>query len=496
MNCILAIDIGTTNCKAVVFDANGQVISSLKKGYETFSDDDGKSEQKPDDVFNVVLQLMGESFQKNQTIEAVSLSAAMHSLIAVDAQGKPLTNAIIWADTRSRRQAEALKKTEPGEIIYNKTGTPIHPMSPLCKIIWLRETMPDLFKTTHKFISIKEYLFYKLFNKYIIDYSIASATGLFDIKNLIWCQEALDVAGIQPNQLSTPVEVTHSETNLVNEYKNLSTKKELLPFIVGGNDGCLANLGSGVILPGDASLTIGTSGAVRMTTSDMKQEKAQRTFTYLLSKDIYITGGAINNGGITLEWLSKNVLNDATPTQPDELLHLAETVAAGADNLLFLPYLLGERAPMWDAAAKGVLFGITQQHTKAHFARAAVEGICFAMRDVMQAIEETNGEIKTIYASGGFTQSPFWLQMMADVLGKEIRVNKGADASATGAAILGIYALKKIDQLKDATRFFAIDKTFYPNETVHKIYTSLFVIFQSLYPKLKDAFAALDKLKK
>lgn len=496
MDYILAIDIGTTNCKAVVFDAKGQVISALKNGYATFSDDDGKSEQKPDDVFNVVLELISESFKKNQTISAVSFSAAMHSLIAIDKQGKPLTNAIMWADTRSRQQAESLKATETGTIIYNKTGTPIHPMSPLCKIIWLREEMPDLFEMADKFVSIKEYIFYKLFNAYIIDYSIASATGLFDIKSLTWCEEALQAAGIQPRHLSLPVDVIHIETNLSSHYKYITGTQQTISFVVGGNDGCLANLGSGVISPGDASLTIGTSGAVRMTINKPKQDEAQRTFTYLLTKDIYITGGAINNGGVTLEWLSKTLMNDATPTHPDELLTIAETAPAGADNLLFLPYLLGERAPMWDAAAKGVLFGISQQHTKAHIARAAVEGICFALRDVMEAIEETNGVIKIIYASGGFTQSSFWLQTMANILGKEIRVNKGADASATGAAVIGMYALKKINQLPDAMHFFSIQKTFYPDETVHEMYNSLFLIFQSLYQKLKGAFAAISTLKK
>ena len=494
MNSILVIDIGTTNCKAITFDTNLKAIHSIKKGYQTITDDCGKSEQNPNEVFNVVIQLIEQSLKGNSTIKAVSFSAAMHSLIAMSKEGKPLTNAILWSDIRATEQAEQLKGTEAGKRIYERTGTPIHPMSPLCKIMWLKQAMPEVFAKTEKFISIKEYIFYQLFNKYIIDESIASATGLFDVRNKNWCHEALQQAGITTDRLSQPVEATHSETNLIPFYQQLFSSHPNLSFIVGGNDGCLANLGSGVMKPGHASLTIGTSGAIRMTTNTFQTDSNQRTFTYLLTNDIYMTGGAINNGGITLEWLSKMITTDDTPKEPDAVLRLAEEAPAGSDKLLFLPYLLGERAPMWDANAKGVLFGLTQQHTKAHMARAAMEGICFAMRDVMVAIESTSGTIRTIYASGGFTQSSFWLQMMADVLGKTIVINNSADASSVGAAIIALYASGEIDDLFRTSDLFSVQQTFYPDESVHQTYTILFPLFQSLYQKLKDSFIELNKL--
>lgn len=490
MDCILAIDMGTTNCKAVIFDVLGKAISSQNKTYDTINEAGGKSEQNPVQVFEAVAQLIQESVQKNNNIAAVCFSAAMHSLIAIDESGKPLTNAILWSDIRAATQAEQLKLTEPGKIIYAKTGTPIHPMSPLCKIIWLKEMMPEVFKQTCKFISLKEFVFAKFFGKYVVDYSIASATGLFDIKQKVWCGEALTAAGITADALSTPVEVTHNENELSSQYKNWAKTNRPLEFVVGGNDGCLANLGSGVIEHGDASLTVGTSGAIRMTTKEFCVDEHEQTFIYLLTKDIYIRGGAINNGGITLEWLSKIVMTEDV----QELLQTAQTSIPGANRLLFLPYLLGERAPMWDAAAKGVLFGLTHQHTKADIARATVEGICFAMCDVLQAIEQVNGTITTIYASGGFAKSQFWLQMMSDVLGKEIRVNNSADASATGAAIIGLYALGYIKNLDESKKLFSVQQTFTPDASTRNTYHSLFRIFQSLYPKLKDEFVAINQL--
>jgi gluconokinase len=495
MSYLLAIDIGTTHCKAITFDNTCKAVHSLKATYATISEEPGQSEQNPEEIVEQVTRLIAQSLQANKEIQGVCFSAAMHSVIAVDKEGKPLTNAIIWADTRSSIQAARLKSSDKGSIIYQKTGTPIHPMSPLCKLVWMKERMPEIFSKASKFISIKEYLFYKLFGKYIIDHSIASATGLFNIHDLSWCTEALEAAGLTGDKLSMPVPVTHIEKELTVASKQLLGIDNEIAFIVGGNDGCLANLGCGAINSGDGALTIGTSGAVRTTCNIKQLDSAQRLFSYLLTDDIVITGGAINNGGVVLEWFGKMMAGNDKPDNLDNWLQLAATVPAGANKLLFLPYILGERAPMWDANAKGVFFGLSSQHGQAHLARAVVEGVCYAMRDVVAAIEDTSGNIRNLYASGGFIQSDFWLQMLADVLGKKVSINNSADASAAGAAIIGMYALGLIDNLNASDQFFKTEKVYAPREDVHQQYDALFAIFQSLYPKLKGGFEALSAIK-
>ena len=233
-----------------------------------------------------------------------------------------------------------------------------------------------------------------------------------------------------------------------------------------------------------------------MTCAAMKADMQQRVFTYLLSEDMYITGGAINNGGIVLEWLDKLILDEDPATGIHRILELAATAPAGAGGLLFLPYILGERAPMWDANAKGVFFGLNNRHTKADLTRATVEGICFAMRGVIDAIEETNGSITNIYASGGFIKSSFWLQLLADILGKKMIINNSTDASSTGAAIIGMQALGLISNLSDANTFFIPAETYTPEENTYRQYESLFTIFRSLYPKLKDDFEAISRVQR
>ena len=493
---ILAIDIGTTHCKAITFNEKAEPIHAFQTNLPMISLSPEQKEQDADFVFNTVLSLIQQSINENkpETIKGICFSAAMHSILAVDKNGKPLTRALTWADTQSKISAENLLKSKASHFIYQQTGTPIHPMSPFCKIRWIKEERPEIFEKTYKFISIKEYIFYKLFGKYIIDHSIASATGLFDIYKLCWLPEALAAAGIEQDALSTPVPVIHIETEFLPEYQQFLQFSDPIPFIVGGNDGCLANLGCGAINDGEAALSIGTSGAIRMINKKIKTDTQQRLFNYLLTDKLYITGGPINNGGIVLQWFDQLFEKENETKTIHDLLELASTVNPGSENLLFLPYLLGERAPMWDANARGVFFGLQYLHKKAHLTRAVLEGICFAMYDIFNALEETNGSIEHIYASGGFIQSPFWLQLLSDLFGKKILLNNTEDASATGAAFMGMYALKWISDLEDVNKMLPELTIYSPDDAIHQQYQPLYKIFHSLYPKLKHEFYELSHL--
>ncbi|MGE0995291.1 FGGY family carbohydrate kinase, partial [Bacillus sp. GMa5/2] len=200
-------------------------------------------------------------------ILCVSFSSAMHSIIAVDEKGEPLTRCITWADNRSASWAEKIKNDMNGHEIYLRTGTPIHPMSPLSKLVWLQNEQAELFAKSYKFISIKEYVFYKLYKEYVIDYSIASATGMFNLKSLKWDEEVLHVAGITDEKLSKLVPTTHSLTGLDEELAKEMNVLVSTPFVVGASDGVLSNLGVNAIDPGVVAVTIGTSGAIRAVTN-------------------------------------------------------------------------------------------------------------------------------------------------------------------------------------------------------------------------------------
>ncbi|SEK72361.1 gluconate kinase, FGGY family [Olivibacter domesticus] len=502
MKHIVAVDIGTSSTKAIALDLNGKIIAEHYVSYPIISPRPSYSEQDPEILFDAVVtciaqvsKLMKIKYEQLDLL-GVSFSSAMHGLIAMDSNGKPLTNCIIWADTRSESFAEHLKGTSLGHDIYMNTGTPIHPMSPLCKLGWMRQHMKGVFEATDKFISIKEYVFYKLFGEYVVDYSIASATGLFETLTQKWYGPALEIAGIAADRLSTLVPITHALTTLDARYAEKMQINADTPFIIGGSDGCLANLGAQAVRNGVASVTIGTSGAIRVVSDKLVADHKERIFSYIISPEMFVLGGAVNNGGNILRWFqdgfvaSKDQPSDKSlPTAFNLLTKEASSVNAGSDGLIFLPYLTGERAPHWDASAKGVFFGIQMHHQRAHFIRAMMEGIIFGIFSVGKALEETAGELKVILASGGFARSDLWVQMLADVFNKKVYVKESVESSAVGAAIVAMNALQLIDGfILDDDEFVPSIAAFDPNKENHAIYRENFGTFERLYEKLKDEF--------
>ena len=260
MDYLIGLDIGTSSTKAVAFDLKGHVVSKCNIGYPILNPEPTCSEQCPEEIFQAVIgaikNVVNENACAGNKLLGVSFSCAMHGIIPVNKNGDRLMNCIIWADTRSNEYAEEIKSSEIGHEIYMKTGTPIHPMSPLCKLAWMKDNMSEIFKDTYKFISIKEYVFFKLFGKYVLDYSLASTTGLLDIYELRWNKASLEVAGISEDRLSELVSPTQIFKGIKKEYADFMGIPIEIPFIIGGSDGCLENLGVNAIKKGDAAVTI------------------------------------------------------------------------------------------------------------------------------------------------------------------------------------------------------------------------------------------------
>ncbi|SEN70440.1 gluconate kinase, FGGY family [bacterium A37T11] len=498
MQYIIGVDIGTSSTKAVAFDLNGVSIAEHSISYPILTPAPTHYEQDPEQLYQAVLSTLAEvagtiNQLEGAAIAGVAFSSAMHGLIALDEAGLPLTNCIVWTDTRSESFAATLKGIPLGKDIYRKTGTPIHPMSPLCKLGWMREHMIPVFSAAHKFVGIKEYVLYRLFSKYVIDLSVASATGLLDIYAQQWYAPALELAGIKPEQLSELVQATYMLKGLASEVAKRLQIPADTPFVVGGSDGCLANLGVQAIKPGIAAVTIGTSGAIRVVTEMALSDPKERLFSYILTPEHYVIGGAVNNGGVIRSWFRQNFLLPEAELADgshayDRLDMEAASAEAGSDGLVFLPYLTGERAPHWNAHAKGVYFGIQLHHTRAHFARAMMEGVLFGIYGVGKALEEITGPIVKINASGGFAKSAFWLQMLADVFNKQVVVKESVESSALGAAIIGMHALGLIDDLILPEGFVPSSETYVPNIEKHEQYVKNYAVFERIYDKLKEEF--------
>ncbi|WP_027409680.1 gluconokinase [Anoxybacteroides tepidamans] len=496
---VIGVDIGTTSTKAVAFGEFGQVISSHAMDYPIVQPHPGWAEQDSDIIFSAVVKSVNAVIRKAnllpKQVKALGFSAAMHSLIALDETGRPLTRCIIWADNRSVKQSERLLKEMDGLEIYKRTGTPIHPMSPLPKLFWMKEEMPELFHKTHKFVSIKEYVIDQLYSQYIVDYSIASATGLFNLETLDWDDDVLRLLGLAKERLSVPVPTTYVLQGMKKEWAEQMGVDPALPVIVGASDGVLANIGVGAVSAKEAAITIGTSGAVRTVSSVPKTDERGRTFCYALTEQHWVIGGPTNNGGILLRWLrdefgsqEREVAKKLGIDPYDLLTQYAEKVPAGSEGLLFLPFLSGERAPYWNANARGTFFGIGLHHKREHFIRAVMEGVCMSVFSVALAIRDLTGPLSEIRVSGGFAKSRFWRQMLADMMGKELLVPKTHEASALGAAVLALYALGELPSFETVKQWIQIKSRHIPNENHTSLYLELFYMYERLYHRLKDEF--------
>lgn len=478
---IIGIDLGTGSAKAIAMDHKGDVVDSAQVSYPTLQPQQGYQEQNPHVIWDAFVAATSQLTSRLGPPEAICLSSAMHSIMPVDVNADPLTNLIIWADNRSASFARDIQYSPAGKNIYEKTGTPIHAMTPLCKLPWLKQHESAAFHNAYKFISAKEYVWFRMFSVFEVDYSIASATGLMDLETRSWNPKSLELVSLSQNRLSDLVNTNYTRkcTNAELCHKLGITTGTL--FVIGASDGCLANIGSFATRPGCLAVTIGTSGAVRVIQQKPMLNFKAMTFNYLLDESTYVCGGPINNGGVTLRWYAENLLGKKLDSAAEyaTLLEALDHTSPGANGLIFLPYILGERAPIWNSEASGVFFGMRAYHRQEHFTRAVVEGVSASLYDIAYNMIETGLDIDQIHVSGGFVHSEQWLQILADLFGKKICLVNTADASAVGACYLAMKAIGIISDYKELEPSQL--KEYHPDPDNMEAYRKMFLKYREVY---------------
>ena len=502
MKSIITIELGTNAVRVFAFDLSGHVIGSMKGYYPTFHTEPDYSEQDPEQIFITMLfvlkNLLNEMIHpKKYKVACISFSASMHSVLAVDKNSNPIGNAITWSDTRARKEAQELKSGDAGRKIYTATGTPIHPMSPLLKITWLRNNDPERFSQTSKFLSIKSYIIHQLTGEYMTDYSIASATGMLNIHTVKWEEDALRYAGITAEMLAQPVPVFASAGTLKKAYQNSLGLPAATKIIIGSSDGCMAILGDGVRGEGKANITIEDSGAVRVMGDKVLQDEQGRFFNYLITENCYVSGGPTNNGGNIFEWFARQFGDFKGPFDIEssmrELIADASKVAVGSDGLLFLPYLLGERAPIWNANARGMYFGLNIKHEKTHLVRATIEGILYEIYSIGKTLEE-HRNITSLSVNGSFGTIPLCTQMIADMFNKPVQLRQNFHSVSYGTFLLSATEMGIYKSLDEAAQTVVLPDEYLPQQQNHPVYTAYSEIFQRLSTKLYDEFEAIVQL--
>ncbi|MFJ8577194.1 gluconokinase [Micromonospora sp. NPDC093277] len=492
---VVGVDMGTTSTKAFAFDTGGRQLATHSVGYPLDEPHPGYAEQDPRLIFDAVVASVRVVVDELAApVAGLSFSSALHSLIGLDAAGEPLTPSLTWADSRASTQAERLRAQPSGLALHLRTGTPVHPMAPLPKLVWFAEQQPTLHERVAHWVGIKDYVLLRLTGALVTDHSVASATGLLDIHRLAWDAEALDIAGITAEHLPRLVPTTHVLPGLTADAARATGLPAGTPIVVGAGDGPLANLGLGAVHPGEVACSIGTSGAMRVVVERPGVDPLGGVFCYALTENRWVVGGAINNGGIVLEWAGGALAPELGKHAEEQLLDLAARAPVGSGGLIMLPYLLSERAPHWSAVPRGAYVGLSHGHRREHLVRAALEGVCQQLALVLASVRAAGNEVSDVRASGGFARGRLWRQILADVLGMPVQFPAGHQGSGFGAALLGMQALGLIESIEVAADLVRIDETVRPDPASAATYAALLPLFSELYEALVPTFASLRRL--
>jgi gluconokinase len=488
---VIGLDVGTSSCKAVVFDPTGRPVASASESYPLLVGSPGRAEQEAPAVGAAVFRAIRAAVKASPIVPTgISLSGAMHSCFPVAADGTPLAPAMTWADNRAAPYERIVRAEVDVPALYARTGCPVRSTYHPVRIRWWVEAASDIAARAHLFVGIKDWLLRELTGVWATDVGLASTTGLLDIVALDWDAEALAAAHVSADRLPPLVAPTAVVGGLTRQAASATGLAAGLPVVAGGSDGALATLGTGVERPGQAVISVGTSGAVRQLADRPWIDPGERTWSYVVDEGRWLIGGAVNNAGLALEWVRATWYRELDPAAGfQRLADDAASIPAGAAGVFFLPYLTGERSPSWTPDDPAMVYGLRLDHGRGHIARAAIEGVAHCLADVRAALPPAAPEAGYARLTGGVVRTPVWSQILADVVGEPLVAVDVAHASAAGAALLGLRALgQKVTVAAGATSGSTYspgpDRPFYVRQ--HRAYDALRALMRAQAAALAD----------
>lgn len=503
---VLAHDLGTTGNKATLYDDAGRLVGSAFHAYATEFAHPRWAEQDPEDWWRAVCistrRLLQESRISPQEIGCLTFSGQMMGCVPLDRQARPLRKAIIWADQRALAQTHWLAERIPPEKVYHITGHRLSPAYSLAKILWLRDHEPDVFQAAHKFVHAKDAMVARLTGVFVTDPSDASGMNLFDLARGEWSPAILDAAELDPDRLpqvrpSTAV-VGHVRPQVAEEVGLPSGT----PVVLGGGDGACASAGAGAVAEGLAYNYVGSSAWIALASSRPLLDPARRTFTFChVIPGMFTPMGTMQAAGASYQWTRDQLcpLEVETAARLDinayELMNLeAAQVPPGADQLLFLPYLMGERSPWWNPQARGAFLGLTMRHTRAHMLRSVLEGVTFNLRIILDILREQGAAVESLRLIGGGAAGRFWNRLMADIYGLPVqRLAALEEATSLGAALVAGVAIGLYPGFHLIHEMNPVVETIHPDPQAVAEYERLYPVFQQAYQALTPIFAALEQ---
>lgn len=507
MRYLLGIDLGTSATKTVLFSEDGQKIASSSSEYDIISEKNGYAEENPDDWYNAVVQtiknvVLKSGVSKND-IKGLGISGQMHGLVMVDKDGKVLRNSIIWCDGRTSEECREITEKVGRERLIEISANPALTGFTAGKILWVRKHEPETYKKCYKMMLPKDYIRFKLSGVYASEVSDASGTNLFDVKNRVWSDEILKKLEIDKNLLPPVYESYEVSSTVSKEMAELTGLCEGTAIVGGAADNMAAAIGTGVVETGKAFTTLGTSGVV-FAHSDLPMiDKKGRVHTFCSAvPGAYAVMSCTLAAGLSLKWFRNTFCSDEMKVAENmgvDTYYLMDKEAAtskiGANRLLFMPYLMGERSPILDENSRGMFFGLNIMHKKSDMIRAVLEGVIYSQKHCIDVFSDMGIHPKKMYACGGGGTSPLWRQMMADVYANEVVTLENTEGGALGVAILAAVGTGIYKSIPEACSKLIKEKTVQQpiNENIPE-YEKFYSIYKTIYPALKNQFEELSKL--
>ncbi|HXN05049.1 MAG TPA: gluconokinase [Candidatus Acidoferrum sp.] len=489
---VLALDIGTSSVRAAVYDDDGRLLPStlVDVPYKVRTTAPGEVSSDPKDLVTLIAQSVDGALhaarKSKVDVLAVGASCYWHSLMGVDGSGRPTTELLTWADTRSSAETRRLRARFDERAYHARTGCFFHASYWPSKLRWLRATRPAAVRRTVRWISLGEYLYQQLFGESPVSYSMASGTGLFDVNRCRWDGKALQLAGIEPTNLSRLSDWDNPLHTLRPAFARRWSELREIPWYLPVGDGALANIGAGASSPRWVCATVGTSGAMRVVLERDRVSVPWGTFVYRLDRHRFVLGGALSEGGNVVRWFTDGL---GLPNKK-ALKQAAAEIAPDSHGLTILPFWAGERSPNWRGEARAVIAGLSLGTHPAQLLRAAMEAITFQLVTVASAIQRVVNRPTGVIATGGqLIHSPAWTQMLADALNQRVMTSPEPEASSRGAALLVLHALGKLPRLWSTTP--APGRVFKPRARVHAIYERARRRQEELYDRLIPSTAAV-----
>ena len=494
----LGIDLGTSSLKVVVVNQRGEIINSSTMHYDVIIRNEGWVEQNPDQWLKALKEALTDlkkfDSQILKEINAVSVTGQMHGIVPVDEFGNALHHAIIWSDRRNEQELAALQTELTNEEWVTITGNRPNISFTLGKILWFKNHEPELYEKTDKFLLPKDYLRMQLTGIAETDYSDASATLLLDIRTLKWSEKIMNLFLLKRSKLPEIKSSISSSGAITRISAETFGLKEGTAVICGCGDAQAQALGNGIIHQKDWLCTVGTSGQLFVSTDRLAMEKSGKLHTLVhADPGKWVLMGATLSAGMSFKWLAESIFDSQLEIK--ELLDLASTASAGSKNLLFLPYLFGERSPYMDERAKGTFIGFTNEHTKSEMSRAVVEGVLFSLYQSFKIVEETIGQkCKYLVLTGGGAQHDLWVKSAADIFNVPVVRNNSRGGGAYGAAMLaavGTGDYNTLSQVAEKWGLYQHEMVYYPNSALHEKYEKLYQVYVRAYDSLKEIFHGL-----